>query len=615
MRLATRENDQSTATGTDFRPNAPDERARECEKNLSVLAQYRLMWEPMIDNLIAYVNHGRRSVQDKDLWPGQPTGQFIFDDSAMLAKSTTVDGIVGYSCSRNQPWFALQIPSKIQFARSSMNMRGWIGKRLDEYPDVQRWLQACQEGMYTAFNQSNFYDVVTEFIGDGISVGTAYMLVEEDIGVGRLAFTVPHFRECFIAENRYGKVDTLYRVYKVTLRQLVDKFGLEAMKRVDMDFANKYKANMHEETEIMHAVFPRQDYNPSRLDFMGKQYESNWIYRKGGKMIVGTEQSHEKAKMIGQGGYQTFPYLAWRWRKNNDEVYGRGCGHDAWVSIALANQMGRTNLKTAQRSAEPPLVAYSDLRGAIQKDADGITFMEGNRGDIRSRMPQPLFTGTQGLPFNVEYQDRVKAIINQHFHTDVFMLLTQLAQAKASERMVTEQVFELMNEKAAVLGTRMGNLQSEAFGPLIFRVFTIESAAARIPPPPDILLQTAHGGVEVAYLGPLAQAQTRLTKIRTMQTGLQLTQMTAQILGPQCTDFIDDGELMKEIYDSCGFPIKALRDDKMVAQIRQIRNQKVEQERQVEAAPKIAGAIAKLGKAGEDGSPLKTMLTGGQTGE
>ena len=175
-------------TGTGFDPSnivvrSNEERAKDCEKNLSVLAQYRLLWEPMIDNLIMYVNHGRRSVQDKDLWPGQPTGQFIFDDSAMLAKSMVVDGIVGYSCSRNQPWFALQISSKMEFARSSRNMRGWVGKRLDEYPDVQRWLQTCQDGMYLAFNQSNFYVVVTEFVGDGISVGTAYMLCEEDAGI------------------------------------------------------------------------------------------------------------------------------------------------------------------------------------------------------------------------------------------------------------------------------------------------------------------------------------------------------------------------------------------------------------------------------------------------
>jgi hypothetical protein len=229
-------------------------------------------------------------------------------------------------------------------------------------------------------------------------------------------------------------------------------------------------------------------------------------------------------------------------------------------------------------------------------------------------MPVPLHTGIQSLPFTIEYQDRIKAIINQHFHTDVFMLLTNLAQTRGTERMVTEQIFELMNEKAAVLGTRVGNLQSEAFSPLIRRTFNLLSMAGDIPPAPQILLDVAHGPVEIQYLGLLSQAQTRLSKIRSIQTGLQLTRIAVETLGPQATDWIDDGETMKDIYNSCGFPAKNLRDDKTVAQIREMRNKMAEQERQVEAAPKIAKAMATMGKSTEDGSPLKTMM-GQKAGE
>jgi Bacteriophage head to tail connecting protein. len=538
----------------------------------------------------------------------------------------TVDGMTGYMCSRNQPWFALQLPSKMVFPRSSI-LRGWSGKRLDEFPEVQRWLQNTQEEMYLAFNQSNFYDIVPEFIGDGVSIGTGYMLIEEDVDSAKLAFLVPHFRECFVAENRYGKVDTLYRVYKITLRQLATKFDWDELKKIDNNLENRYKSNMHEEVEILHAVYPRQDYTPWRIDLKGKQWESVYLYRKSGKLMaplaaIGSPEDQSRVLSLkegeyatAEGGYDSFPYIAWRWRKNNDEIYGRGCGHDAWISIALDNQMGRTNLKTGQRAAEPPLVAYSDLRGAIQKDADGITFVESNRGDIRTRAPMPLYAGgVQNLPFSIEYQDKVKAVINKHFHTDVFMLLTQLAQNKASERMVTEQVFELMNEKAAVLGTRVGNLQSEAFDPLIRRVYSIESKARRTPPPPDILLQTIHGPVEIQYLGPLAQAQTRLSKVRSIQTGLQLTEQAAKILGPECADYINKGETMKDIFNSCGFPAKDTQDDKMVMQIQQQRNKIQEQERQAEQAPKIARAIATMQKTTEKGSPLAALTGGGGEG-
>ena len=53
------------------------------------------------------------------------------------------------------------------------------------------------------------------------------------------------------------------------------------------------------------------------------------------------------------------------------------------------------------------------------------------------------------------------------------------------------------------------------------------TAAGMVLPRMPVLV---HGPVEVQYLGPLAQAQTRLTEIRAMQTGLQLTAAERQTL-------------------------------------------------------------------------------------
>jgi hypothetical protein len=591
-----------------------DERAKDASKYLQILAMERLPWEPMIDNLIMYVNHGRRSVQDRDLWPGQPTGMEIYDDAAMLARNTLVKGMVGYLCSRNQAWFGLAIPGKLNFPRTS-RMRSWAGKRADSYPEVQRWIQDCQDVMYSAFNRSNFYDVVTEFISDGSTAGTAHLLIEEDVATATIVCTVPHFRECFIAENRFGQVDTNYRVYKMTLRQFVQQFGLDEMKRADVNFEQDYLSNMHAERQVLHAIYPRRDYDPSRIDAKGKKWESVWVYRQGGKILDSPTVGEQNVTMLSEGGYDSIPILSWRWRKNSDEIYGRSPAHDAWVAIALANQMGRTNLITAQKAAEPPLVAYSDMRGQIQRGPNGITFMESNRGDIRARAPLPLTTGVQNLPFNTEYQQRVGQIINQHFHTDVFTLLTQLAQAKASERMVTAQINELMTEKAALLGTVVGNLQSEAFDPLIARVYDIEARAGRIPEPPRILSEAEHEGVAVEYSGLLAQAQTRVTKVRSIQSGVALIQQITQF-DPIAMHAIDTDQIVREAWDAVGAPANCLRDPKAIMQIRELAQKKQEQQQAVENAPKIAKAAALAGKGAEPDSPMKTLMgAGAEPGE
>jgi hypothetical protein len=217
----------------------------------------------------------------------------------MLAHNTLVKGMVGYLCSRNQPWFGLELPGKLNFPRTN-RMRAWTGKRVDSYPEVQRWIQNCQDVMYSAFNRSNFYDVVPEFIGDGSAPGTAHLLIEEDVSTATIIFTVPHFRECFIAENRFGQVDTNYRVWKWTLRQFVQKFGLDEMKKADTNFEHDYESNMHERREVLHAVYPRKDYDPRRIDVKGKKWASDWVYRKGGK-ILGSD-GDQGLKMLSEGG-------------------------------------------------------------------------------------------------------------------------------------------------------------------------------------------------------------------------------------------------------------------------------------------------------------------------
>lgn len=594
-----------------------DQKAKDAQKYLMVLAQYRLQWEPMIDNIIMYVNHGRRFVRDHNLWDGQQTGQEIYDDSAMLARNMLVDGMVGYLCSRNQPWFALELPGKFNFPRAS-GMRSWSGRRVDEFPQVQRWLQDCQTVMYSAFNRSNFYDVITEFISDGATCGTATLQIEEDITNAAIVFTVPHFRECFIAENQWGKVDIIYRIYKMTLRQLSQKFGKDKMRSVDDNWDRDYAQNMYQEREVCHAIYPRSDFNSGRMDAKSKRWESLWTYRKGGVMLTNSIATGVSALdssagggvfTLAEGGYDSMPTISWRWRKNDDEVYGRGPAHDAFVSIAQANQMGKTNLITAHQAAEPPLIAYSDLRGAIQRGPAGITYLESNRGDIRARAPMPLYTGVNQLPFSIEFQDRVRQIINQHFHTDVFMMMSGLSQQGNQSRMVVEQVQELQGEKAAILGTRVGNLQSEAFDPLINRVYSIEAMAGRIPTPPDILMESVHGPVEIQYLGPLAQAQTRLTKVRAITTGMQLLTQIAQI-NPTSIDVVDYDKAAMEVLEAVMFPASCYRDPRQVVAIRDQRNKMSQREETAENLPKLARAAASLAKAPEAGSILKQVMGG-----
>lgn len=566
-----------------------DQKAKDAMAIQGILAEIRRPYESMVDDILIYIQHSRRRITDKNAPKGQKTGTEVYDGTALGALNLLADGLFGYLVAPSLRWFGLTLPGKLSFPRGS-GMRAWSGKRMDEYPEVKQWLEECEEVLYAAFLRSNFYDSMPQFLRDGAGLGTATIFVEEDLKKDRIVFTIPHFRECYIAENRFGFVDTNYRVYKLTLRQLVDKFSLSRMEEIDRGFGKRYERNQHEEQEILHAVYPREDYEPGRLNGVNKPIVSLWVFPS-------------RTKLLMESGYEENPAITWRWRKNSDEIYGRSPAWDAFIDVMTANQEAKTNLIAAHKMVEPPMIGPEDLRGKIHDGPRGWTWMD-QRQLERGALPKPLLAGIQ-LPFAIEAQQRLDERIKESFHVDFFLMLYQTAFNKI--QITATQVLEMQGEKAAILGTRIGALETEALNPVIDRIFVIERRAGRIPDPPDVLMQYGGRSIEVDYLGPLAQAQKRLFKAQGIAAGIEALTPLTQI-HPECLDVVDWDETAKELLRARGFPSKTMKSDEEVERIREQRRQKQQAAEIVAGASQVARALPAAGKAAEPGSPLGELM-------
>lgn len=469
---------------------------------------------------------------------------------------------------------------------------------MDEYPDVKKYLEHSVEVSDFAFRRSNFYDIVTEYIGDCASVGTAHILTEEDVNKGRIIFQVPHFRECYIAEDAYGFVNTLYRVCNYKLSQLVEKFGLEKILSACHITKEMYGNNPYQDREVLWAIYPRKERDNGRIDAINKSFSSMWILRGGG---------NPGERLLEESGFDSFPGATWRWRKNSNEWYGRGPGHDAFVAVMTSNAQGRSNLIAAQKMVEPPIVGTLDMRGQINIGPKGFTYVE----SMERQMPKPLITGIQ-LPFAIEQQDRMDNAIKEFFHVPFFLMLWQAAMNKVE--LTATQVIGMQGEQAAVLGTRVGRLESEACNPIHDRVFEIEQKAGRMPEPPQILYDYSGHRIEIDYIGPLAQAQKRLVKTRSIQAGIQLTAELANIVGPQALDYVDVDNTVMEILESTGFPPSLIRSEDDVREIRAMRQKQQDLAMQTEMITKLAKASQAAGKATQQGSPLDALVNNAQLG-
>ena len=583
-----------------------EEKARRAEKMFSALAEVRKPFESQIDEIIEYVQHSRRKISDKDARKGQKTGIKVYDGTAISALNLMTDGLCGYTASPSFHWYAYVLPGKWNVPRWS-GMRAWTGKRMDEATEVKEWLRDSEDVTYAAFLRSNFYDCLPNFIRDGASIGTVTMWIEEDLVHDKIVFTVPHFREHYIAEDAFGFVDTNYRVYKLTLAQLVEKFGWDTMNKIDPAFKSQHESNPYAEKEIIHAVYPRNTYNPERIDSKGFRFSSEWYLRSPSAQI-----DNKKMSFLSESGYEDKSFITWRWRKNADETYGRSPAWDAYIEIMKANQQGRSNLIAGQKMVEGPMIATEDLRGKVQSGPSGWTFVDVNVSP--DRWPRPLNEKIQ-LPYAVELQERTDKIIREYFHVDFFLMLYRASFEKVE--LTATQVVGMQAEQAAILGTRIGTLPSEAYNPIHDRVFFIEQRAGRIPQPPDILLeyveQQARGGkgvkLEIDYLGPLAQAQKRLFRQQTLNAGVEYLTRMAQV-APEILDRVNLDQAAVEGLDALSWPANCLNDDETVETIRKLRQQERERERAIEGIGELSKATRPLGKAAEPGSLLESIKEG-----
>ena len=547
------------------------------------LLAVRQPFEEPVDVILEFV---RQAKPIKATNKGKVLTGNVYDGTALTALNLWADGMYGYLCSPNLDWFSLTIPRTVSFPRTS-TMRGLSGKRLDDIPEVAQWLNDSEDVMKSAFLRSNFYAVMPQFFRDGGSIGTATMDIEEDVGAGRIFFTQLHFREYCIAEDKNGMVDTLYRKFPVTYRNLVQRFGLEACKKVDFNFETKYERNPFEEINVIHAVQPRVDFDVSRADKKGKPWASYWIMDGFNDLL------HE-------GGYRRFPSVGWRYRKETDEIYGRSMAWDAYAEIMLSQQEARTNLIAGQKIAEPPMVALEDLRGQINSGPKGWTFVQS-----MIDAPGPLNTGVN-LPFSLELRDRTAKAIEKHFNVDFFMMLSQAAYNKVF--LTATQVIQMAGEKAAILATRTDTLNIEALNPIIDRVWDIEMEAGRIPPLPDILAEMG-ATIEVDYLGPLAQAQKVMFQTQGIKASLETAAQISSLM-PESIDVLNGDEMQREIFKANRAPARVIRTTEEVMMIRQQRMQAQQAMQASEDIAKIGKALPGMGKAVEGGSPLD-ILSGG----
>ncbi|HEG43026.1 MAG TPA: hypothetical protein ENH94_03150 [Phycisphaerales bacterium] len=539
------------------------------------LKRVKLQYEPLHQEIAKFVNPRREDIQRTDQ-KGIKRGKDVYDGTALGALNTWVDGMQGAMVSEAIQWF-----------RTLTSI-----KELKDDKEVLRWHQEFDEAMYDSFRRSNFYDMLPEWFRDAGSVGTGTPYTEEDFVLRTARHTVIHPGELYIAEDAWGRVDTVHREFKKTARQIVQKFTRDAHRNntgnIPPEILTSAKDNPETEYTILHCVFPNTDRDIIKLTASGKVYSSVYLSIKG-------------KKILRLGGNNINPYTPWRLRKNSDEVWGYSQAADAIVEIRTLNGIGKTNLKVSQLQAEPPMNIPEEMRGRTQIKPRGRNYFTD---------PQRVMSAIRDnirLEPSLEREKRLQESIEAKYGVEFFLML-----ARSEREMTLGEVIEKLGEKAVLMASQASQMMREALIPIFNKQVIIEARFGNLPEiPPQLEPYIGQEAYRIDFIGELARAQRRLLAVRNIMTSIESVTPVMQI-EPSVVERFDWHEIAEELADQNGMPRKFMRSDEEVDAILADKAKRAAIQQALELAETASKASRNLAKGAEEGSPLEALVGAGK---
>lgn len=471
------------------------------------------------------------------------------------------------------------------------NMTWHQVQMLDDYVMKQRGVKLwCEEVTKVLFkyryaDMSNFASQNSmQWMSLG-AFGTAGMYIDAFDTSSRLSYhkgfrykNIP-MGELFITENHQGLIDGFTRWFRFTARQAVEKWGMDALPQ---QMRGPYEMGSESKFDFLHCVAPREDFDPGRLDAKGKPFHSYYISITGNRLL-------------GEGGFNTFPLAGSRYIQTPGEMYGRSPAMRVLPSLKTLNAQKRTFLKQGHRAADPTLLTADD--GIVDRTMRPGALNSGGVTPDGKLLVHILPTGQ--IQITKEMLQEERGIILDQFLVNLFQIMTESPQMSATE------VIERTNEKGILLAPTVGRQNSEYLGPMVMREIDLALQQQLIPRPPGAVLESG-GEFSVVHTSPLSKAmraQNASGFWRTVDQAKEVAQVTQD---PSVFDRFNFDVAIPETADINGTLESWMHSDDEVAAKRKARAQAQQVQQQIQAAPAQAALNSSQAKMAAAGMPQPT---------
>ncbi|HBS5679035.1 TPA: phage tail protein [Klebsiella aerogenes] len=539
-------------------------------KQVALLNNDRSSFEPHWRELSDFINPRGSRFLVTDVNRNDRRNTKTVDPTATLANRTLSSGMMSGITSPARPWFKLATPDPDMM----------------DYGPVKLWLEAVQRRMNEVYNKSNLYQslpLLYSSLGT-YSTGAMAVLEDDEDVIRTMMFPIGSY---YLANSARGSVDTCYRKFTMTVRQLVMEFG---MSNVSTSVKGLWESGSYETwIEVIHAVYPNIDRDTGKLDSKNKRVKSVYF-----------EVGGDNDKLLRESGFDEFPIMAPRWEVNGEDVYGSSCpGMIALGQVKALQLEQKRKSQLIDKATNPPMVGPTSLKNQRVSLLPGdITYIDQMTGQDGLKPAYLVNPNTADLLADI--QD-TRQMINSAYFVDLFMMLQNIN----TRSMPVEAVIEMKEEKLLMLGPVLERLNDECLNPLIDRTFSIMARKNLLPPPPDVLQGMP---LKIEYISVMAQAQKSIG-LSSLSSTVGFIGQLAQVK-PEALDKLDTDQAIDAFAEMSGVSPTVIVPQEQVNQIRQDRAQQQQQQQAMAMGMAAAQGAKTLSEAQTADPSVLTAISG-----
>ena len=542
-------------------------------KRRDAKVEERQEWEPFYSSIARYIRPRKKSI-DSFRTPGHLNNAH-YDSTAPAASNTLALIMADTLTPKAIEWFGFSIPESSQYSVLNKNV------------NVKNWLREVNMAVFDGLAQSNFYSVINEIYADFNSFATVCIYLEEarlkKPGFNGFNFKALPISSYVFAENDMGLVDTVFRDYEFSVRQMYQRFDKS---KIPAKYKAKLEKTPDEAVKLVNCVCPTQD--------LPKTFQSKLPF-------TALEMLEEDKVVLETTAYHEFPYMVGRWDKASGEDRGRGPAAVAMADILSLNELRRQELVGLQKAVNPPLLSGEEgFVGTVKMIPNAIVYSRNPR-EVRT-MPSELRLNLSSLVA----ENLIKGIKD--------MYLVDQLNLPRGKAMTAEEVITVRGEVERLLGPTVSRFESEVLGPMLERCAAIMVRSKAVSDPPPEL--DGLDRLDIVYTGQLARAQ-KLAQVQAIQRWSQMN-VEFSSSDPGVLDVQNLQEASRFAAPLMGVPPEVVRDKDETERMQAEKAEAAQAEKQgqqiqegVDSMSKTAPLLKVLGEQGGILSGTQSQIPAG----